>query len=199
MSWSNRCLVAVLVAGFLASTRCGLAATATPMDFTYPGSPARVNSPSGNLSVVVKKKEDKGAPGLRMLILEDGSGKALAAYEFDRRVEGQWSSSGTRLFFNDYEGSDTVDCFIPVLSAGRWSFRSLTEILNHSKSSGPVDVPGIKPPETPENSHYYLRCTRWVDADVIAVDLHGVTLAGGDFHYDFLFRVSTKHFELSEK
>lgn len=166
--------------------------------FKFPGSQRQIVSPSGKALLIVRRVDQSAAtPNLRVIDLEDRTGRIRASYEFDRRIDGQWSSMGDTLFVNDYQGSDTADCVVPFLMGDNERFTSLTKILIENKDSGPVDVQGIKPPETPDNSHYYLTCSKWINETVIAVELRGVTLAGGEFRYEFRFDTLKKRFELA--
>lgn len=191
------CLLGIALSGTNPSKVSAQSGGGASNAFAYPGSPVSVKSPSGRAELTVNTlPPDKNGLGGRVLSLSVEAGRT-AQYRFDRRIDGQWSPSGQIIFLNDYQGSDVVDCLIPYRSDKEWTFESLTEILLKNKYSGPVTTPGIKPPETTNNSHFYLTCTRWISEKLLEVRLRGITLAGGEFLYNFKFNIPMKHFEIN--
>lgn len=52
-----------------------------------------------------------------------------------------------------------------------------------------------KPPETPENSEYYMLCHGWNAAHLVDVTLEGTTDARGEFNYHMNFDIETGKFQ----
>lgn len=132
-----------------------------------------------------------------VVALETADRRKLGEVFFDRWMDGSWAPSGDGVFISNHEGSSTSDCLVWNRSSTTSGLVSLTKVLLDDPKSGPVSAIGAKPVETPDNAHFYLTCTRWVSDEKIAVDLHGVTSAGGEFRYDMMFEVAPARFQLA--
>jgi hypothetical protein len=165
--------------------------------FTFPGKPASVSSQSGALSA---RYSDPGVnpDGIHedRFSIADANGRELVGFSFLRSVRGAWSADKDTLFVNNFTGSNDSDCLVTRTSNETVRLVSLTDILINDPHSGPVEVGKIKPPENPGNSHYYLRCEKWLSPSMIAVILDGHTDAGGYFKYQFHYNVDKKRFDL---
>ena len=142
-------------------------------DFSFPSTVSPSRSPTGT---VIVSFHDLGAN-------TDGRGD----YEF-MFVEGlqSWRAllSKDRLpapgpvdgnfFVNDYIGSNVSDCLVAQSRSGQFSLMSLTQLLaSQGANSAPVGHGSIF--ESPNNSHFYLTCLRWIGNDAIDVSVRGYT------------------------
>jgi hypothetical protein len=165
--------------------------------FEFPSKIMKVPSSSGALiaSYADPGADEDGVHNYRFSIL-NSKRQELAGFTFLRSVDGSWYDSSDRLFVNNYIGSNTTDCFFLKIKGIQVNLQSLTGVLVSRKGSGPVGVSGIKPPENPNNSHYYLRCDGWIGKDLLRVTLTGTTDAGGYFKYNFIFDLNKEKFGL---
>jgi len=93
---------------------------------------------------------------------------------FLRSVTGSWSPSGENFFVNDYIGSNVTDCLVSQIGADRLSLASLTEQLaRQGRNAAGGRLASIA--ESPDNSHFYLTCRRWISNDVIEISIRGYT------------------------
>lgn len=163
--------------------------------FSFPSGSARSSSVSGALVASYKDPgvDEDGIHAYRFSIY-NSKGPEVSGFTFLRSVEGAWSDSGDVLFVNNYIGSNVTDCLVLEAESNQFRFESLTNILNNKIQSGPMGDLNIKPPENPNNSHYYLTCDGWLDGHSLKVTLSGTTDAGGDFKYRFVFDAAAEKF-----
>jgi hypothetical protein len=164
--------------------------------FSYPSIGSRFRSPETGFSISFSKLPDGSGDDYNYkLSIFDDKGIAIVQHQFMRQIKGEWSSSGSELYFNDFLGSTQIDCFIWNQSSSSKSLDSLTDILLNDPNSGPKRGNGEKPPETPKNSRFELTCEGWERNGNIRVSLTGDTWAGGHFDYRFVYSPSKHYFE----
>jgi len=161
-------------------------------DFSFPSADVR-SARSLSLSV----SYDGGsrlAGGVREygFSLADHHGRKIGEFAFTRSVDGSWSPEGDGVFVNNYEGSNLVDCLI-LARRGRPRLVSLIDLLRRRGAVTEQGIAALGIPESPENSHFYLACERWLSNDTVEVSIRGyvdtVTDFGREFSYSY--RVST--------
>jgi hypothetical protein len=160
--------------------------------FSFPGRTGHVRSAKGDFLAAYSEVSKPQDSAQYQFSISDASGNRLVRHDFTRSVEGAWARQSDRLYLNDFMGSTRIDCF--VWTNGDNRLASLTDLLLHDPSSGPVEGHGAKPPETPENSRFELTCGSWKGENKLAVRLEGTTWAGGDFKYAFVYDFQTKRF-----
>jgi hypothetical protein len=163
--------------------------------FKFPSKTTRSASASGTLVASYKDPgaDEDGVHAYRFSI-SDSEGRELSGFTFLRSVEGAWYDSSDTLFVNNFIGSNLTDCLVLRGAPDQFKLESLTDLLINKKRSGPMTDPVIKPPENPNNSHYYLKCDGWLDDHSLKLTLAGTTDAGGDFRYSFVFDTRTEKF-----
>lgn len=159
---------------------------------SFPSSTRQVRSAKGDFLAAYSEVSKPQDSTQYQFSISDASGNRLVQHDFTRSVEGAWARKSDRLYLNDFIGSTRIDCF--VWTNGDNRLASLTDLLLHDPSSGPVEGHGAKPPETPENSRFELTCGSWKGDNKLAVRLEGTTWAGGDFKYTFVYDLQTKRF-----
>lgn len=144
-------------------------------DFSFPSAVSQSRSPGGTLVVSYYDSGESPDGGHDYEFSVRGlSGRREAGFVFLRSVNGSWSPGGENFFVNDYIGSNVTDCLVSQSDADRLSLVSLTELLASQRQNGPGDrLASIA--ESPDNSHFYLTCRRWIGNDAIAVSVRGYT------------------------
>jgi hypothetical protein len=177
----------------------GAAAEYSPLSFKFPGPTRSVSSDS---HLLVARYEDPGLneDGIHeyRFSITNSSGNELVKHIFTRYINGTWCKDRDELYMNDFVGSNFADCFVTRQVDAKMVLESLSHELINDPKSGPVGVPGIKPPETPHNSNYYLNCEQWVTPDILNVVLEGTTEAGGDFKYKLQYNTEKRQFTLAQ-
>lgn len=160
--------------------------------FSFSNTDGTAKLPSSDMVFVFIK--DKYHPVGGSLIIKNRLGNKLMMYDVDRAIGGKWSPNGKLFYINDYNASNFSDCILPYRMSVGWTLQSLEQILRVGPGSGPVDDESAKPPESIDNSHYYLNCVGWHGNGDVKVDIHGTTDAGGKFEYKLIYNVADRKF-----
>jgi hypothetical protein len=144
-------------------------------DFSFPSASTSSRSPAGALVVsYYDPGENQDGGHDYEFIVRGPSGRREAGFVFLRSVTGSWAPSGEHFFVNDYIGSNVTDCLVSQTVADRLSLVSLTELLASQRQNGAGNqLASIT--ESPDNSHFYLTCSRWIGSDAIKVSVRGYT------------------------
>jgi hypothetical protein len=177
-------LLAALVSAIWAPPR-------SAMDFVFPSRDRHAVSPSNSLAVTY---QDPGinSDGIHeyRLVVSDARGAALATLSFTRSVEGSWSPDGRRLILNNYIGSNLNDCLITRPNRRSPALVSITSLLRRrGNSSAPHARTITTIPEGPENSHFSLTCSRWIDNNTVEILIAGYVDAEPNFGHEFRYRL----------
>ena len=165
----------ILLCALIGCTTADVEGPQAQRDFSFPSAVSESRSPAGTmvLSYHDPGENPDGAHGYEFIV-RGRSGTRQGGFVFLRSVNGSWSPGGENFFVNDYTGSNVTDCLVPQSDMGRFSLVSLTQLLANQRRNGAQDrLASIV--ESPDNSHFYLTCRRWIDNDVIEVSVRGYT------------------------
>lgn len=168
-------------------------------DFSFPSASSSSRSPAGALVVsYYDPGENQDGGHDYEFIVRGPSGRREAGFVFLRSVTGSWSPGGENFFVNDYIGSNVTDCRVSQTDVDMLSLVSLTELLASQRQNGAGDLLASIA-ESPDNSHFYLTCSRWIANDTVEVSVRGYTdetrESIREFAYDLRYVRSSQRLE----
>lgn len=177
---------------------CGRAG-ANDVDFAFPASRSASHSPAGNYWAGYRDTHTT-ADGIHEyeFSITDRAGRTFGNFIFTRSVEGAWAPGGLDIFVNNFIGSNLADCLISRRSQSTLLLESMIGLLTRG-GAGRNAMSRLGITESPENSHYALTCSRWLDNETIEVAIQGYVDTevdfGREFDYRLRYSLNTGNFE----
>ncbi len=104
----------------------------------------------------------------RLAIRRHDADRSFKVDDFGRWAAMSWAPAGHRFFLVDGMGSNITDCLVETPDRDGVVQLDLTSVIRHSE--GP-----LRPSETPNRSHYYLECRRWIGQNQVEGTISGRT------------------------
>jgi len=132
---------------------------------------------SPDRKVTLSSVKEGGADdlGYQLLLIRAGH-EPVVVDEYLRDVDVLWSPDSNYVAITDWIGSNVADCYVIDVAAPR-NKMSVTDRLPKLREAA--------------ISHFYVSCTRWLNARKIAVQVEGHTddTPSYDFNYPFVFDI----------
>jgi hypothetical protein len=132
-----------------------------------PGKMSQIISPNGKwLLLNIDSEAGDSNPFLKgnhaIFLLKIGEKKLIKIYSYDRHAEVMWSPKGTKLFINDYAGSDYSFPIVILNNDGNRIINVGQELLKKEKN-----------PNIADNHHAFLIATEWLTENSLKIKVYG--------------------------